>query len=61
MDLKYWKKFENSGRIEDYLSFLSCERQERTAGTGRLEEDSDAGIYMCDRNHIEADSRGRIR
>lgn len=23
MEEKYWKQFENSGRIEDYLSFVS--------------------------------------
>ena len=27
MEEKYWKQFENSGRIEDYLTFVS--------GTGR--------------------------
>ena len=30
MKLEYWKRFENSGRIEDYLSFVDCHRRENT-------------------------------
>lgn len=32
MEEKYWKQFENSGRIEDYLSFVNS--------TGRDTEDA---------------------
>lgn len=39
MNIEHWKQFESTGRIEDYLHFLSCERQEKT---GR-EEDSRPG------------------
>lgn len=35
MNMEYWKRFENSGRIEDYLNFVSCERREGgAAGAG---------------------------
>lgn len=37
MNLEYWKRFENSGKIEDYLNFVSCERQERSASRANLE------------------------
>lgn len=49
---KYWKKFENSGRIEDYLSFIS--------GT-QASEGEYAGTYRSNRDYIEAVSGGRIR
>ena len=29
MEEKYWKQFENSGRIEDYLSFVNSTGRER--------------------------------
>ena len=61
MNLEYWKQFENSGRIEDYLSFVACDRQEDTGKETRAGEHRDAGIYMRDRDHIEAGSRGGIR
>ena len=66
MNLEYWKQFENSGRIEDYLSFVACDRQENTGRENterndRAGEHRDAGIYMRDRDHIKADSRGGIR
>lgn len=63
MNLEYWKQFENTGRIEDYLSFVACDRQD-TDNKGKEDqagEHRDAGIYMRDRNHIKADSRGGIR
>ena len=61
MNREYWKKFENSGKIEDYLAFLSCERR-REAGEGaKSGEGGDAGIYHSNGNHIEAVSRGGIR
>ena len=63
MDIReeeYWKQFESSGRIEDYLSFVSSTRQIRQNRTGQAKEDH-AGIYMGDRDHTEAVSGGRIR
>lgn len=57
---KYWKQFENSGKIEDYLSFVSYSEREKEAGqTARV--DSHAGIYHCDGNYIETVSRGGVR
>ena len=54
---KYWKKFENSGKIEDYLSFVSsAEREKEAAGTN-----DHAGEYHCNGNYIETVSGGRIR
>lgn len=61
MNLEYWKQFEHSGRIEDYLSFVACDRQESTEGQQQAGEHRDAGIYMRDRDHTKADSRGGIR
>lgn len=45
MNMEYWKRFENSGRIEDYLNFVSCERQERSASGADFERNGtrDAG------------------
>ncbi|MCI9190794.1 MAG: hypothetical protein HFH84_14485 [Lachnospiraceae bacterium] len=54
MEEKYWKQFENSGRIEDYLSFVnSTGRDERdvsfvgeavfTDGTGARDDVPSAG------------------
>ncbi len=53
MDEKYWKQFENSGRIEDYLSFVNSTG--RDMPDGQVREDSHAGIYHSDRNCIETD------
>lgn len=63
-----WKQFECSGRIEDYLSFVSsagqtgCDRtgRKRKTGEGYSGEDEYAGIYMGDGNYSETDSRRRI-
>lgn len=45
MNMEYWKRFESSGRIEDYLNFVSCERQERSASGAVFERNGtrDAG------------------
>ncbi|MCI9438134.1 MAG: hypothetical protein HFH85_13350 [Lachnospiraceae bacterium] len=61
MEEKYWKQFENSGRIEDYLNFVSNYRQEEEGLSGPMREDSHAGIYIGDRNHIEANPGRGIR
>lgn len=60
MNLEYWKQFESSGRIEDYLSFVACDRQKNTGRQDQAGEHRDAGIYKCDRDYFKADSRGGI-
>ena len=60
MEERYWKQFENSGRIEDYLSFVSSNRQE-TDMAGIAGEGGHAGIYTGNRDCFEADPSGGIR
>ncbi|MCI8543854.1 MAG: hypothetical protein HFH95_11165 [Lachnospiraceae bacterium] len=55
MKERYWKQFESSGKVEDYLSFVSNVRQEQT------EKGDHAGLYMGDRNHTEAEPGGGVR
>lgn len=55
MEEKYWKQFENTGKVEDYLSFVSSVRREQAR------KGEDAGTYMGDGNHTEAESGGRVR
>lgn len=57
---EHWKQFENSGRIEDYLSFVSSVRQAEQDRTEPVKEDNDAGIYMGNGNHTETISCGRV-
>lgn len=54
MNMEYWKRFENSGRIEDYLNFISCERQERSASGADFERNGtrDAGTVRDGRPEI---------
>lgn len=56
--LNYWKQFADSGKIEDYLSYIDQEHRE-LIDTKRQSVDagaqSYAGIHMCDRNNIKAD------
>ena len=66
MDLKYWKQFEHSGKIEDYLTFKACgskrDSEWKNAGNdGGAGEDTDAGIYQRNRDRIKADPCGGIR
>ena len=56
---KYWKQFENSGKVEDYLSFLAREHREESKPAVRVGDD--AGAYLCNGNHIETDSGRGIR
>lgn len=60
----YWKEFENTGKIEDYLSYKACasRRSEGVAGckSDYRERETDAGIYKCDGNDLETVSHGRI-
>ena len=60
MNLKYWKQFETSGRIEDYLAFVNSGGQGADRGD-QAKENGDAGVYMGDGNHTEAVSGGGIR
>ncbi len=63
MDLRYWKQFESSGRVEDYLTFAaySTQAQEIEARTGQVKEDGYGGTYSGDRDRFEGISGGRIR
>lgn len=53
-----WERFVSTGRIEDYLLY-SRHRQpsggEETGGC-RAGENPHAGVYQCNRNHIETDA-----
>lgn len=55
MEEKYWKQFESSGRIEDYLSFVSNVRQEQAR------ESDHAGTYIDNGNYPETDPGGGVR
>ena len=35
--LNYWKQFESSGKVEDYLSFVSHEREVAANNIGQVE------------------------
>lgn len=63
MDLKYWKQFESSGKVEDYLMFAAYSTQARDieTETRRVKTESHAGTYYGDRNRAEGISGGRIR
>lgn len=67
--LNYWKQFEHTGKVEDYLSYKSyvgmnaakgalkpVEGLHRMEERGRTGADSHAGIYMGNRNDIETDA-----
>lgn len=53
MEERYWKQFESSGKIEDYLTFVSNMKDGDTAGQERTE--SHAGTYIGNGNHTETD------
>ena len=42
----YWKRFESSGRVDDYLRYVTCGNR----------GEPDAGIYNSDRNYTQADA-----
>ncbi len=57
--INYWKQFESTGKIQDYLAYSTHreEREEAGAGAeGKSEENPYAGIDMCDRNGVKADA-----
>lgn len=59
--INYWKQFENTGKIEDYLNYR-CYRKEPGfyVGDGRPQaqagENPYAGIRMCDGNGAKTDA-----
>ncbi|MDL2302514.1 hypothetical protein LJC58_09190 [Lachnospiraceae bacterium OttesenSCG-928-D06] len=59
MITNYWQQFTNSGKIEDYLSYINrdCAQQKNNQQeTVPLGENPYAGIHMCDRDHTETDA-----
>lgn len=64
-NLNYWKQFESTGKIEDYLSYRSCfdhgensdgRNVARAMGQPELGENSYAGIHKCNGNDTEANA-----
>ena len=62
-NLNYWKQFENTGKIEDYLSYCACVSQEtdgEESAAVKMQEQSGvnpyAGYSMCNRNRVETDA-----
>ncbi len=63
-NLNYWKQFESTGKIEDYLSYCACvaqetDREKNDAAAKRREQSGVnpyAGYSMCDRNSIETNA-----
>lgn len=61
--LNYWKQFEHTGRVEDYLSYVSgmsvaegTAAMEKRDETGKAGANSYAGIHMGYRNDIKTDA-----
>lgn len=57
--INYWKQFENTGKIEDYLNYRSYaavpgENAAEREKEGAPRTNPYAGIHICDRNDIEA-------
>ena len=62
-NLSYWKQFESTGKVEDYLTYRCSDREPeglQTSGDGKETEelgaDPYAGIYKCNRNCFETDA-----
>ena len=53
----YWQKFEHTGKVEDYLDYIRNRNEECEVPK---KEDvgvrQDAGICVCNGNHIETDA-----
>ena len=49
-EINYWQQFLNTGKVDDYLSYLAHERTEEQREEG---EHPDAGTGACYRNNIE--------
>ncbi len=63
--INYWKQFEHTGKIEDYLSYSSFMNAENKNGIDRTGKDNRAatagvnpyaGIHMGNGNNIETDA-----
>ena len=52
---RYWQRFENTGRVEDYLRYTCGGGTGETAG-GKSGADPDAGFYYSDRNDFKTDA-----
>ncbi len=61
MNMEYWKRFESSGKIEDYLTFVSDKAGGAGGGQRTPGEALHAGIYHSDGNGTKAVSRGGVR
>ena len=62
-NLNYWKQFESTGKIEDYLTYRCCFSKEEEQQhnlvkdtTRQLGENSYAGIHKCNGNDTEANA-----
>lgn len=55
MEERYWERFLSSGKVEDYLSFVSNVRQEQS------KKGDHAGLYIGDRNHTETEPCRGVR
>ncbi len=58
-DRDLWNQFFASGKIEDYLSYASGGRSTEQVESVKAEwagDDSHAGVYRGNRNHIETDA-----
>ncbi|MBQ7776692.1 MAG: hypothetical protein IJ379_12305 [Lachnospiraceae bacterium] len=54
-----WKQFFASGRVEDYLNYVSeCRGAEafQSTETDWVGDSPHAGVYRSNRNHIETDT-----
>ena len=58
---KYWKQFESSGKVEDYLSFVSHERDLNADNASVVEQGEHARTYLRDGNDIKTDTHGGVR
>lgn len=55
--LNYWQQFTHTGKVDDYLAYVSQEKKkQKDTGTKDRETVDHAGLYMCNRNDTEADS-----
>jgi len=64
--INYWEQFAHTGKVEDYLSYVSG-GEYKASQTTKEEKKPDveqqgiganpyAGIHICDRNSIETDA-----
>lgn len=53
--VRYWQRFENTGRVEDYLRY-TCGGGAQEVKDGKSGADPNAGFYYSNWNDIEADA-----